>query len=117
MVAWSPLSGGALAGGTATATEGRRTEDPRQQFYQKNKSKLEEFEALCRELGERQADVALAWLLHNPVLTAPIIGPRTVQQLKETQRALEISLTTEVLAKIDAIWPGPGGEAPEAYAW
>ena len=117
LVVWSPLSGGALAGGTATATEGRRTEDPRQKFYQKNKEGLEAFEGFCAEMGEKQADVALAWLLHNPVVTAPIIGPRSVDQLRAAQRALEINLTAEAMAKLDSMWPGPGGEAPEAYAW
>jgi aryl-alcohol dehydrogenase-like predicted oxidoreductase len=117
LVAWSPLSGGALAGGVPTATEGRRTEDPRKEFYEKNKSCLEAYESLCRELGETMANVALAWVLHNPVLTAPIVGPRTMAQLEEAQRALEIELSADVLAKLDAIWPGPGNQAPEAYAW
>ena len=61
--------------------------------------------------------MALAWLLHNPVVTAPIIGPRSVDQLRAAQRALEINLTAEAMAKLDSMWPGPGGEAPEAYAW
>jgi len=59
----------------------------------------------------------LAWLLHNPAVTAPIIGPRTVAQLEDSLRALEITLSDEVLKRLDQIWPGPGGEAPEAYAW
>ena len=63
------------------------------------------------------ADVALAWLLANPVVTAPIIGPRTVEQLAGSLRALEIELSAEELAKLDEIWPGPGAPAPEAYAW
>jgi aryl-alcohol dehydrogenase-like predicted oxidoreductase len=117
LIPWSPLAGGGLAGGVPTATEGRRTENQRQEFYKKNQSKLEAYEALCKELGEQPAHVALAWLLHNPVVTAPIIGPRTVAQLEDTMRALDIELTAETLARLDAIWPGPGGEAPEAYAW
>ena len=75
------------------------------------------WEELCAEIGERPADVALAWLLANPVVTAPIIGPRTVEQLSGNLRALEIRLTDETLKRLDEIWPGPGGEAPEAYAW
>lgn len=117
LIPWSPLSGGALAGGVAAATEGRRTEDSRKQFYLKNVSKLEAYEAFCKELGEKPSDVALAWLLHNDVVTAPIIGPRTIAQLEGAQRALEIQLSAESLARLDAIWPGPGGPAPEAYAW
>jgi aryl-alcohol dehydrogenase-like predicted oxidoreductase len=53
----------------------------------------------------------------NPAVTAPIVGPRTTKQLDESQRALEISLTQEMLEKLDEIFPGPGGPAPEAYAW
>ncbi len=78
---------------------------------------MEDWEAFCKELGEKPADVALAWLLHNPVVTAPIIGPRTMEQLTGSLRALEIKLDDVALKKIDEIWPGPGGEAPEAYAW
>ena len=68
-------------------------------------------------MGEQPADVALAWLLHNPVVTAPIIGPRTMEQLQGSLRALEIKLSDDILKKLDEIWPGPGGQAPEAYAW
>jgi aryl-alcohol dehydrogenase-like predicted oxidoreductase len=68
-------------------------------------------------LGEDPPAVALAWLLHNPAVTAPITGPRTMEQLEGSTRALEIGLSDDVLARLDEIWPGPGGEAPEAYAW
>jgi len=68
-------------------------------------------------VGENPADVGLAWLLGNPAVTAPIIGPRTMAQLEGSLRALELELSAETLQKLDEIWPGPGGEAPEAYAW
>ncbi|MGW1091313.1 aldo/keto reductase [Streptomyces sp. NPDC002596] len=71
-------------------------------------------EALCAELGEQPADVALAWLLHNPVVTATIVGPRTAAQLATSQRALDVTLSEDTLRKLDEIRPGPGGEAPEA---
>jgi aryl-alcohol dehydrogenase-like predicted oxidoreductase len=61
--------------------------------------------------------VALAWLLTNPVVTAPIIGPRTLEQLEGSLRALEIDLSDDTLETLDDIFPGPGGPAPEAYAW
>ena len=88
-----------------------------QSRVEKTRPKLEAYEALCREVGEGPANIALAWLLHNPVVTAPIIGPRTLQQYDESLRATEIDLSAEVLKRLDEIWPGPGGEAPEAYAW
>jgi aryl-alcohol dehydrogenase-like predicted oxidoreductase len=56
-------------------------------------------------------------LLQNPSVTAPIVGPRTREQLAGTLRALEISLSDETNRRLDEIWPGPGGEAPHAYAW
>jgi aryl-alcohol dehydrogenase-like predicted oxidoreductase len=68
-------------------------------------------------MGEKPGEVALAWLLHNPVVTAPIIGPRTSEQLETSAHALEIKLDEEALKRLDEIWPGPGGEAPKAYAW
>ncbi|HEY63967.1 MAG TPA: aldo/keto reductase [Caldilineae bacterium] len=117
LIPWSPLAGGMLAGALQKAAEGRRASERIQQQVEKHREQLEKYEALCRELGEKPADVALAWLLHNPAVTAPIIGPRTIEQLEGSLRALEIKLSDEVLAKLDEIWPGPGGPAPEAYAW
>lgn len=117
LIPWSPLAGGLLGGALRKANEGRRAEPQRQKELEQERSKLEAYEALCQELGENPADVALAWLLANPVVTAPIIGPRTVEQLTGSLRALEITLSAETLTRLDTIWPGPGGEAPVAYAW
>jgi aryl-alcohol dehydrogenase-like predicted oxidoreductase len=83
---------------------------------EKHRPQLEQYEALCRELGEEPATVALAWLLHNPAVTAPNIGPRTVAQLETALRATEVTLGADVLKRLDEIFPGPGGEAPWAYA-
>ena len=117
LIPWSPLAGGLLGGALRKATEGRRASTHQQQRIERDRSKLEAYETLCQELGEEPGDVALAWLLHNPVVTAPIVGPRTMEQLTGNLRALEISLTAETLKRLDEIWPGPGGEAPNAYAW
>lgn len=118
VIAWSPLAGGLLAGVLAKANKsGRRATDAIAKRIEKHRAQLEAWEGLCRELGEEPANVALAWLLSNPAITAPIIGPRTTQQLDASLRALEITLAPEVLAKIDTIWPGPGGQSPQAYAW
>jgi len=73
--------------------------------------------ATCEELGEKPADIALAWLLHQHAVTAPIVGPRTIEQLDGNLHALEVVLAADTLEKLDQIWPGPGGTAPEAYAW
>ncbi|MDM9384638.1 aldo/keto reductase [Chlorogloeopsis sp. ULAP01] len=116
VIPWSPLGGG-LLGGVLNAVEGRRADSRMQQQIKQHLEQLKSYEALCQELGESPADVALAWLLHNPAVTAPIIGPRTVEQITGSLRVLEISLSDETLRRLDEIWPGPGGEAPKAYAW
>jgi len=117
LIPWSPLAGGLLGGILRKAADGRRASERIQKAVAQHRDQLQAYEALCAELGEQPADVALAWLLHNPVVTAPIIGPRTMQQFTGALRALEITLTGDALAKLDDIWPGPGGQAPEAYAW
>jgi len=117
VIPWSPLAGGLLGGALQKAKEGRRASERLQKSVERHRAQLETYEGLCRELGESPADVALAWLLANPAVTAPIIGPRTMEQLTGSLRALEITLSAEQLARLDRIWPGPGGEAPEAYAW
>ena len=117
LILWSPLGGGLLGGALKKVSEGRRSSERIQKAVKGHREQLEAYEALCDELGEGPANVALAWLLHNPTVTAPIIGPRTLEQLEGVQRALEIGLSEETLARLDEIWPGPGGEAPEAYAW
>jgi aryl-alcohol dehydrogenase-like predicted oxidoreductase len=117
VIPWSPLAGGLLGGVLKKATEGRRASERMQEQIEKKRTQLEAYEGLCAELGEEPADVALAWLLHNPAVTAPIIGPRTMEQLDGSLRSLEIQLSDEVLARLDTIFPGPGGAAPEAYAW
>ncbi len=117
VIPWSPLAGG-LLGGILSESEGaRRRSESIQQALEKHRAKIEAYEALCRELGEHPANVAIAWLLHQPAVTAPIIGPRTVEQLDHILRALEIRLDEEVLKRLDEIFPGPGGPAPEAFAW
>ncbi|MDB5076098.1 MAG: oxidoreductase, partial [Chloroflexi bacterium] len=116
LIPYSPLAGGLLAGALEKGAEGRRSAENVQRAIEENRQKLEAYESLCRRLGKGPADVALAWLLHNPVVTAPIVGPRTLEQLEGSLQALEIRLDSETLAELDKIFPGPG-PAPEAYAW
>ncbi len=117
LIPWSPLGGGVLAGPLEKLETGRRRGEEFKKTVEANRHKLEKYEDLCREVGEKPAVVALAWLLHNPAVTAPIIGPRTVEQLEDAARATDITLDTDFLKKLDEIFPGPGGEAPETYAW
>ena len=117
LLPWSPLAGGLLCGILKKRDEGRRTRTELQASVDRLRPQIERYEALCEEIGRRPADVALAWVLANPDVTAPIVGPRTVEQLEENLRCLEEPLDEAVLQRLDEIWPGPGGEAPEAYAW
>ena len=108
---WSPLAGGYLSG-KALHDSSRRAKLSEAQIRQ-----LESFESLCLDIGEKPSHVALAWLLSQSAVTAPIIGPRTVEQLQDVLHAVEIQLDDSTLARLDEIFPGPGGAAPEAYAW
>ena len=117
LIPYSPLAGGLLASALEKVTEGRRSQDYMLGRIEQERQQLDRWEHVCKELGERPADVALAWLLHQPAVTAPIIGPRTEEQLEGSFRALEVRLDEDVLRKLDEIFPGPGGPAPEAYAW
>lgn len=117
LIPWSPLGGGILCGVLEGVKEGRRMREPLQKSVEKLLPQIEAYEKLCKEIERRPADVALAWVLSNPVVTSPIIGPRTAEQLEENVKALELKLSEEVLKKLDEIWPGPGNQAPEAYAW
>jgi aryl-alcohol dehydrogenase-like predicted oxidoreductase len=117
LIIYSPLAGGLLGGLIEKQKEGRRTSASVLSALNKRRNQITAFETLCTELGQKPAHVALAWLLHNPVVTAPIIGPRTVEQLQEFEQIPEIILEKSTLEKLDEIFPGPGGEAPKAYAW
>ena len=117
LIPWSPLAGGLLGGALQKVETGRRSNPDFIARVEAKRKQLEAYEALCNNIGHPPGEVALAWLLHNPIVTAPIIGPRTMDQLESAVRATEISLDSETLAKLDEIFPGPGGEAPKAYAW
>jgi aryl-alcohol dehydrogenase-like predicted oxidoreductase len=116
VIPWSPLGGGLLGGVLQKIDEGRRASEGMQKQVEEQRDKLEAWESLCRDLGEKPADVALAWMLQNPVITAPIIGPRTLEQLDGPLRALEIHLSAETNAKLNELFPGHK-PAPEHYAW
>jgi aryl-alcohol dehydrogenase-like predicted oxidoreductase len=117
LIPWSPLKGGVLGGVLKKQADGRRSSDLAQKAIAKHGAALENYEALCERISLPPGDVALAWLLTNPSVTAPIVGPRTMEQLDAAIRALDAKLDDGVLKELDALFPGPGGAAPEAYAW
>ena len=117
LIPWSPLAGGLLGGALEKVETGRRSNPGLIAKVAEKRPQLEAWEGLCREIGHPPGEVALAWLLHNPAVSAPIIGPRTMEQLESAARATAITLDQATLQKLDEIFPGPGGEAPMAYSW
>jgi aryl-alcohol dehydrogenase-like predicted oxidoreductase len=117
LIPWSPLSGGLLGGILEDRGDGRRANEWMDDRIESHRTQLEAYESLCKKIGEPPANVALAWLLNNPVVTAPIIGPRTMDQFAGVLKVPALELSADTLKKLDEIWPGPGGEAPQAYAW
>ena len=114
---WSPLQGGLLGGVLRKDREGkRRLEGRAKKTVEERRDQLQAYEDLAGELGHEPGDVALAWLLAQPAVTAPIIGPRTMAQLEASLRALEVTLDEKALERLDEIFPG-FKTAPEHYAW
>ena len=97
LIPWSPLGGGLLGGALEKMESGRRSNEDFTKEVEKKRPQLEAYESLCREIGHPPGEVALAWLMHNPVVTAPIIGPRTMEQLESAVRATEIELDADTL--------------------
>ncbi|MGA1836059.1 aldo/keto reductase [Herbiconiux sp. 11R-BC] len=114
LLPWSPLASGQL-GGVLRKADRARSKDL--SHLGARRPQIERYEAFAEQNGVDPAELALAWLLHQPVVTAPVVGPRTAAQLTGALAALELSLDQAQLDELDRIWPGPGGQAPEAYAW
>lgn len=117
VIPYSPMGGGLLCGVLDNPTTGRRGRESLRKTIETHRTQLQAYEGLCASIGQEPANVALAWVLNNPDITTPIIGPRTVEQLEQNLSALELQLDDKIVASLDEIWEGPGGEAPEAYAW
>lgn len=117
IIPWSPLQGGLLGGVLKKERDSsRRTSGRARETLEAHRAQIEQYEDFADELGHEPGDVALAWLLAQPAVTAPIIGPRTREQLDAGLRALDVQLDADALARLDAIFPGHR-PAPEDYAW
>ena len=117
IIAWSPLQGGILGGVLRKQNEGkRRTEGRSAETLATHRDAIQQYEDFADQLGHEPGDVALAWLLHQPAVTAPIVGPRTREQLDAAVRALDVKLDAAALGRLDEIFPGYK-TAPEDYAW
>jgi NDP-hexose 2,3-enoyl reductase len=122
IIPWSPLHGGLLSGALkklADGTAGRSRGGRSSEALEERRPTIEAYEKLCADLGEEPSAVALAWLLSRPGVTAPIVGPRTIEQIDGAQRAVQLTLSAQTLADLDRLFPpvGKGGPGPEAWAW
>jgi NDP-hexose C3-ketoreductase / dTDP-4-oxo-2-deoxy-alpha-D-pentos-2-ene 2,3-reductase len=122
VIPWSPLHGGLLGGAIRKLGEGggaRSTSGRSADALKTHRDKIGAYEKLCADLGHDPANVALGWLLSRPGVTAPIIGPRTIEQLDATLGALKVDLKKKTLTALDELFPaiGDGGPGPEAWAW
>lgn len=117
---WSPLGAGLLGGVLQRADRGgdagTRSSKRLAALDDAARDRIARYEGLAAEWGIQPGVLALAWLLHQPAVTAPIIGPRTAAHFEAGLEALEVALSAEQLAALDELWPGPG-RAPEGYAW
>ncbi|MBB6405926.1 aldo/keto reductase [Arthrobacter sp. AZCC_0090] len=117
LIPWSPLHGGLLGGVLKKERDGvRRLEGRAAETLKKHEDQIRQYEDLADDLGQEPGDVGLAWLLHQPAVTAPIVGPRTQEQLDAAIRALDVTLDADALKRLDDIFPGHR-TAPEDYAW
>jgi len=130
VIPWSPLEGGILGGRPQVSEIMRRGRVESVERVNKIAAQLDAWESLCKELGHTPSQVGLAWTMHLPAVTAPIIGPRTMEQLNDALGALDVKLDRSTLDRIDTIFPPAGDpemirkstnpyryETPEAFAW
>ena len=116
VIVYSPLASGML-GGRAWQPEPGSRRAGIQAWAEGARPQLERFDKLCGDLGQPAGVVALAWLLAQPAVSAVIIGPRTVEQVRASVAAVECALDSSARQQLNELFPGPGGPAPEAYAW
>ena len=116
VIPWSPLAGGWLSGRYRKGAEkpsssrSERVPDRYDLTDPVNQAKLEAADALAvlaEEAGMSLVQLAIAFVLQHPAVTAPIIGPRTLEHLESQLAATEVTLTSDVLDRIDEIVP-PG---------
>jgi aryl-alcohol dehydrogenase-like predicted oxidoreductase len=122
IIPWSPLAGGFLSGKYR-----RQGDQPEGRFsdgtHVRSTSLLtnprafdvvDALEGVAREKGIPLSQLALAWTIQQPGITSPIIGPRTLEQLEDNLKALEVKLSPQELERIDAISP-PGTATVSFY--
>ena len=107
LIPWSPLHGGLLGGVLRKEREGkRRVEGRAARRSPSTATRSSSTRTSPPSWAMSRATSALAWLLHQPAVTAPIIGPRTSEQLDAAVRALDVTLDDRPLDRLDEIFPG-----------
>jgi len=127
VIPWSPLAGGWLSGrygkGGDSPASSRRAQMIPSRYDMSipgNQRKLEAAQALgeiAEDAGMTLIEMALAFVINHPAVTAAIIGPRTIEQLESQIPALERTLTAEVLDRIDGIVPPGVNINPSDTGW
>jgi aryl-alcohol dehydrogenase-like predicted oxidoreductase len=125
IIPYMPLGGGLLTG-KKTAEAGSRTAQVEKEYSMDmaTSRQLETFSALCREIGEKEHVVAIAWVLANPAVASAIVGPRTVAHLDGLDRAAELVLAADHIQRLNDLFNinsgrplNPNVPAPAAFAW
>ncbi|MFC2055246.1 aldo/keto reductase [Chloroflexota bacterium] len=104
VIPYSPLAGGFLTGKyhKGILTKGARSKGAQRYFNDQNWTLLEKIEALAqKKYGYSISQIALAWLLSDPVITSPIIGPRSLEQLEDNLGAVGVRLSAEEKDTLD----------------
>lgn len=119
VIPWSPMAGGLLSGKykkDAPKPEGTRFSKPELagRFTPQYWEAIEKYEAICEANNVPVSQLALAWSIHQPGITSPIIGPRTFDQLVDNLAALDITITPEIRTALDTVVP-PGGVLNPLY--
>lgn len=121
VVPYSPLAGGLLTGkyrpGEPPPPDSRATWSPgiaRRATDDDVIQRVAAVQAVADEIGRPISQVAINWVAAQPGVTAPIIGPRTAEQLRENAAALEWDLDVPTVARLSAITSGPASPAPPA---
>jgi aryl-alcohol dehydrogenase-like predicted oxidoreductase len=126
VIPWSPLAGGWLSGqwrkgqDAPSSTRADRIPDRYDLSKPENQLKLDKADALAvlaEESGMTLIEMAIAFVIRHPAVTAAIIGPRTMEQLESQLTAAEVTLSDEVLDKIDEIVPPGVNLSPADGGW
>ena len=118
LMVWSPLAGGFLSGkytrGDEASGDGRRANfDFPPVDRDRGYDVIEAMQPIAKAHGCTVAQVALAWLLHQPVVTTVIIGAKRIDQLNDNLAAVDIKLSDDELSALDAVSALP----PEYPGW